>query len=177
MTSAGWAMTRWAWSRLVSASKCTGRVRTSGQVHARRHLAIVEEAKSGSARSVPLNADALAVLQRQIPKAKKYVFESPSRDGVVRKIGQIDARCLRRACAEVGIGDFHRHDLRHTWASWHIQAGTPLMVLKDPGGWETLDMGQRYAHLAPSHLAHHSATVEFWSKSERIEKTPLLRAA
>jgi len=138
---------------------------------------IAEEAKSGYARSVPLNADALAVLQRRIPKAKKYVFERPSRDGLVRKIGQVDARCLRRACAEVGIDDFHFHDLRHTWASWHVQAGTPLMVLKDLGGWETLDMVQRYAHLAPSHLAHHSATVEFWSKSERQEKTPLVEAA
>ncbi|MGE8674228.1 tyrosine-type recombinase/integrase [Achromobacter kerstersii] len=138
---------------------------------------IAEEAKSGYARSVPLNADAMAVLQRRVPKAKRFVFERPSRDGVVRKISQVDARCLRRACAEVGIDDFHFHDLRHTWASWHVQAGTPLMVLKDLGGWETLDMVQRYAHLAPSHLAHHSNTVEFWSKSEQKEKTPLVIAA
>ncbi|AOU91560.1 uncharacterized protein AruCF_0669 [Achromobacter ruhlandii] len=38
-------------------------------------------------------------------------------------------------------------------------------------------MVQRYAHLAPSHLAHHSNTVEFWSKSEQKEKTPLVIAA
>jgi site-specific recombinase XerD len=49
--------------------------------------------------------------------------------------------------------DFHWHDLRHTWASWHVQRGTPLQVLKELGGWETLEMVQRYAHLSADHLA------------------------
>jgi integrase len=127
---------------------------------------VAEEAKSGYARAVPLNADAMAVLRRRIPKARKFVFERLSRDGKVRKIGQIDARCFKRACTVVGVEDFHFHDLRHTWASWHVQNGTPLMVLKDLGGWETLEMVQRYAHLAPSHLAHHAETVTFWSEHE-----------
>ncbi len=48
---------------------------------------------------------------------------------------------------------FRFHDLRHTWASWHIQNGTRIEVLQRLGGWETLAMVQRYAHLAPEHLA------------------------
>ncbi len=138
---------------------------------------VAEEAKSGYARAVPLNADAITVLRRRIATARKYVFERPSRDGKTRKISQIDARCLKRACEAVGIVDFHFHDLRHTWASWHVQSGTPLMVLKDLGGWETLEMVQRYAHLAPSHLAHHAETVTFWSQREQKKQTPLTRAA
>ncbi|KAG0304107.1 hypothetical protein BGZ97_001620 [Linnemannia gamsii] len=51
------------------------------------------------------------------------------------------------------------------------------MVLKDLGGWETLEMVQRYAHLAPSHLAHHAETVTFWSQREQKKQTPLARAA
>lgn len=136
-----------------------------------------EDAKSGYARAVPLNADALAVLRKRIPKARRYIFERPSRDGQARKISQIDARCFRRACAGTGITDFHFHDLRHTWASWHVQSGTPLMALKELGGWETLEMVQKYAHLAPSHLAHHAETVTFWSQREAEIKTPLAMAA
>lgn len=138
---------------------------------------VAEEAKSGYARSVPLNADAVAVIDRRLKTARKYVFERPTRDGKPRKISQIDDRCFKRACAAVDVSDFRFHDLRHTWASWHVQSGTPLMVLKDLGGWETLDMVQRYAHLAPSHLAHHAETVTFWSQQEAETQTPLVRAA
>ena len=57
------------------------------------------------------------------------------------------------AHARAGIQDFHWHDLRHTWASWHIMAGTPVQVLKELGGWASLEMVLRYAHLSPAHLS------------------------
>ena len=44
---------------------------------------------------------------------------------------------------------FTFHGLRHTWASWHVMAGTPLSVLQTLGGWRSLAMVQKYAHLAP----------------------------
>jgi len=47
------------------------------------------------------------------------------------------------------------HDLRHTWASWHVQAGTPLHVLQELGSWECVEMVRKYAHLASDRLAQH----------------------
>ena len=55
--------------------------------------------------------------------------------------------------------DFRWHDLRHTWASWLAQAGTPLNVLQELGGWESESMVRRYAHLAPAQLVEHSEKV------------------
>jgi integrase len=52
-----------------------------------------------------------------------------------------------------GIDDFRWYDLRHTWASWHVQNGTPLNVLQELGGWESPQMVRRYAHFAAQHLA------------------------
>jgi hypothetical protein len=51
------------------------------------------------------------------------------------------------------------------------------MVLKELGGRKTLEMAQKYVHLAPSHIAAHANTVNFWSGLDREEKTPLLMAA
>ncbi len=139
-----------------------------------------EGAKSKRARSVPLNEDAMSVLVRRAQTATDLVFTRgyTRGDGPPKLIGQIDKRDFSRACAAAGMLDFNWHDLRHTWASWHVQRGTPLMVLRELGGWETVAMVQKYAHLAPSHLAQHAGTVTFWAQSvEQKEKTPLSEAA
>jgi integrase len=52
----------------------------------------------------------------------------------------------------VGIKSFRWHDLRHTWASWHVQSGTSLQELQMLGGWASFDMVLRYAHLSSEHL-------------------------
>ncbi|MDN7881355.1 tyrosine-type recombinase/integrase [Burkholderia aenigmatica] len=99
-------------------------------------------------------------------------------DGPPKLIKQNDKRDFARACKVAEMVNFNWHDLRHTWASWHVQRGTPLMVLKELGGWETIALVQKYAHLAPSHLAQHAGTVTFWAQSgERKQKTPLSEAA
>ena len=45
------------------------------------------------------------------------------------------------------------HDLRHSWATWQRQAGTPMHELQRLGGWKTAAMVERYAHIAPDNLA------------------------
>lgn len=57
--------------------------------------------------------------------------------------------------------DFRWHDLRHTWASWHAEAGTPLLVLQELGGWKSYDMVLRYSHLSESHIASFSNNISF----------------
>ena len=67
------------------------------------------------------------------------------------------ARCStkawKRALERAGIEKtFRWHDLRHTWASWHVQSGTPLQELMELGSWASYEMVLRYAHLAADHL-------------------------
>ena len=61
---------------------------------------------------------------------------------------------------QAGIEDFTWHDLRHTWASWLVQRGVSLRILQEMGGWKTLAMVQRYAHLAPEHLHEHAEILQ-----------------
>jgi len=125
------------------------------QVDLARRVAWIhpDQAKARKAITVPLSDTAIAVLRRQranpcAPECADSVFTYRGRP-VYQTATAAWAKALQRA----GLSDFRWHDLRHTWASWHVQRGTPLQVLKELGGWETMEMVQRYAHLSADHLA------------------------
>lgn len=140
------------------------------QIDLQRKVAWIypEDSKSGRAIGVALNGTAEAVLRRQIGRHHNWVFvhtESAKRsDGTttatVRKTRVDSNTAWRAALKRAGIEDFRFHDLRHTWASWLIQAGVPLSALQEMGGWESIEMVQRYAHLAPSHLTEHARHID-----------------
>jgi integrase len=58
------------------------------------------------------------------------------------------------------IEDLCFHDLRHTWASWHVQSGTSLPEMTELGGWKSYEMVLRYAHLAPEKLSSVAGRIE-----------------
>lgn len=107
-----------------------------------------DEFKGGRTVGFPMNDEAMAILEERVDKDKVYVFG---------KEGEIPGRCSRpewyEALKKNGLVGFRWHDLRHSWASWHAQAGTPLPVLQSLGGWATPSIVSRYAHLAPSYTA------------------------
>jgi len=39
-------------------------------------------------------------------------------------------------------------------------AGVPLSALQEMEGWESIEMVQRYAHLAPHHLTEHARKID-----------------
>ncbi len=109
-----------------------------------------DQAKARKAIAVPLTAAAVVVVRQQIGKHETRVFSYRG-----RPIRQVNTKAWRGALKRVGIEDFRWHDLRHTWASWHVQSGTPLHVLQELGAWETAEMVRRYAHLSSEHLAQY----------------------
>ena len=111
----------------------------------------LDQAKARRAIGIPLNEDMVDVLRQQRGKHLTRVFVGPDR----QPLGVWDWTARRAwdgACKQAGIENFRFHDLRHTWASSHIQRGTPLYALKELGGWETLEMVKKYAHLSSGHL-------------------------
>ena len=83
-----------------------------------------------------------------------------------KRIRELSTRIWFAALARAEIKDFRWHDMRHTWASWHVQSGTPLFALQELGGWESIEMVRRYAHLAADHLAPYAERLSaFWAVS------------
>ena len=113
------------------------------------------QSKNRKPIAVPLNREALAVLHRQLGKHPARVFTFAG-----QPIVNANTRAWRNALKRAGIEDFRWHDLRHTWASWHRMQGTPTHELQQLGGWRTGAMVERYAHLAPDHLANAAARLD-----------------
>jgi integrase len=106
------------------------------------------QAKARKAIGVPLSAAAVVVLREQIGKHPEFVFSFRG-----KPVRCPNNTAWRSGLERAGIVNFRWHDLRHTWASWHSQAGTPMHVLQELGGWRSQEMVQRYAHLSSDHLA------------------------
>lgn len=118
------------------------------QVDAGRRKAWVhaEDAKGREPIGIPLSDAAMAVLEQQRGKSDVWVF--PMADG--NPLPKLKTRDWKAVVRRADIAYCTWHDLRHTWATWHLMGGTPLEVLQKLGGWRDLRMVLRYAHLAES---------------------------
>lgn len=103
---------------------------------------------------VPLNADACVVLRERLGDHPTHVFTFKG-----QPVTRANNHSWRKALQRAGIDNFRWHDLRHTWASWHVQAGTSLHVLRELGGWASMEMVLKYAHLGTDHLAEHAERI------------------
>lgn len=122
----------------------------------RRHAWVTAiHSKNRKAIAVPLNDIAMAVLLRQKGMHNTRVFSYAG-----KPLANANTRAWRRALHRAGIIDFRWHDLRHTWATWQRQAGTPTHELQRLGGWKSAVMVERYAHLAPDQLSVAAARID-----------------
>jgi integrase len=110
--------------------------------------------KSGEGRGIPLNADAVAALESTWGQHPRWCFTFAG------KRIYVSSTAWDKAKQRAGIEDFRFHDLRHTWASWHVQSGTSLPELMELGGWKSYEMVLRYAHLAPEKLSSVASRIE-----------------
>jgi integrase len=110
--------------------------------------------KNGDGRGLPLNRDAILALRSVQGQHERWCFTYKGKR--METVGPAWNRSMKRA----GIENFRFHDLRHTWASWHVMNGTSLQELMELGGWKSYEMVLRYAHLAPEHLSTAAARIE-----------------
>lgn len=90
--------------------------------------------------------------RREVPIPRWVLDEMPSSGPVVRspRGDRPNRRNLQRAldagAKRAGVDRFRVHDLRHTYASWLVDAGVPLEKVRDLLGHKDLTTTQRYVH-------------------------------
>jgi len=110
--------------------------------------------KSQRVRHVPLNDEATDVLTRWKKQGSAEGLVFPHKERVA------DSRKAWNAVVEAAkLKDFRFHDLRHHFASRMAMAGVDMYAVQTLLGHSESSLTQRYAHLAPEHLAAAVATL------------------
>jgi integrase len=125
--------------------------------------------KGGRGRVIPLTPDALACLRAHKESELSRIGDNlrPSswvwpgaenwRDQHNRQRTRTNAGCqvaMQRITERAGIDGASWHTLRHTFASWLVIRGVPLRVVQELLGHASIQMTERYAHLAPGAVNH-----------------------
>ena len=76
---------------------------------------------------------------------------------------------MRSACKRAGLTGVTFRTLRHTFASWLVMNGTPLFEVSQLLRHASIQMTERYAHLAPDHLQNAIANLGFSSQFHLTE--------
>lgn len=109
--------------------------------------------KSGKERRVPLSATLLEALKafRELKHLDGgLVFKRHDREKPTPlSVDQMHER-LWSSCRRAGLRKMRWHDLRHTFASLLVSNSVDLIRVKTWLGHGTLEMTQRYSHLAPN---------------------------
>lgn len=102
--------------------------------------------KTSDTRHIPMNKEALGVLEAWKKQVKKSPYVFPGQDGGrFEDVKSAWLKLLERA----QIDGFRWHDMRHDFASRLVMAGVPLNTVRDLLGHADIKMTLRYAHLAP----------------------------
>jgi integrase len=111
---------------------------------------LASHSKGNTTRTIPLNAEAMAVLTTISPaKPAGLVFCSPVTGGRFNNVKKAWAELTKAA----EVPDLRWHDLRHDFASQLVMRGVPLFTVQTLLGHKNSRMTQRYAKLAPGTLA------------------------
>lgn len=111
---------------------------------------LASHSKGNTTRVIPLNTEALLVLEAIKPTpAAGLVFKSPITGERFNNVKKAWAELTKAA----KLPDLRWHDIRHDFASQLVMRGVPLFTVQKLLGHANPRMTQRYAKLAPDTLA------------------------
>jgi integrase len=137
---------------LVTAYVTTGRRRQEllalewRNIDFARRRYFVRQQKTHLSGWFPISAGFLAVLE-SFPETARFgrIFKRWQDPGSV-------SRVVKQALIAAGLGEYHLHSLRHSFATMFIEAGGGLRVLQDLLGHRSYSVTEIYAHVSADFL-------------------------
>jgi integrase len=112
-----------------------------------------DRTKSKRRRNVKLPSRVVAELAN-LPHRDGMVFRRPDGRAYEDRGGEYGGQiktAWRSAIRRAGLDpSYTPHTCRHSWASWHYALNRDLLALKVDGGWSSVALVERYAHLMPA---------------------------
>ncbi|MGV8057884.1 MAG: tyrosine-type recombinase/integrase [Smithellaceae bacterium] len=135
-----------------------------GHVDTERGIIEVVDPKGGQGRAAFMTKKIKTMFENmKRQKPDEYVFTKKD-DGKLNDTPKEFSKIVDELGFNEGIKDARRkvcfHSCRHTFASWHVMAGTDIYTLKELLGHSVIQMTERYSHLAPEALQNATRTLE-----------------
>ena len=133
-----------------------------------RETITVLDTKTGKGRAAFMTEQVKAMFQAindagQDKKPDDFVFTRGDAEHL-KDTPKLFAEVVANLGLNDGITDRRQrvyfHSLRHTFASWHVTAGTDIYTVKELLGHSVIAMTERYSHLAPGTLQKATRTLE-----------------
>lgn len=122
----------------------------------------IRDPKNNSDRFANMTDEVYRILKTKQLKNGEYVFQS-KKGTKIQSVSDTYEKVVDYLEFNKGIKDAKNrvvfHTLRHTYASWLVQAGVSLYAVQRLMGHKSIKMTERYSHLAPENLS--SATTIF----------------
>lgn len=140
-----------------------------------RGLILIIDPKGGPNRTAFMTGEAKNIflrMNRQGPE--DLVF--PNRDGErLTKVSQRFKIAVDTLGFNKGVSDRRQrvcfHTFRHSFASWHVEGGTDLYVVKKLLGHSNIGMTERYSHLSQETLQNAVKGFEKSLRDAKLEKS------
>lgn len=139
-----------------------------------RGIIRVMDTKGGEGRAAFMTEKVKAMLEAiERREPGDYVFTRGGKDPL-KDTPREFSEVVASLSLNNGISDRRQrvyfHTCRHTFASWHVTAGTDLYTVKELLGHSVIAMTERYSHLAPGTLQNATRTLERAIESAEQER-------
>ena len=135
-----------------------------GCIDTERGLITILDAKSGKGRTAFMTVQVKSMfLDMQHGKNDALVFPN-SKKGIYSEIPTLFRDVVRELKFNEHVSDPRQrlcfHSLRHSFGSWHAEAGTDLYVIKELLGHGSIALTERYSHLTKGTLQNATENIE-----------------